>query len=120
MAYILQSPEYTLQPGNPNPANFTDVKDPNFGKEQGHLDEINPSTGKNFGGLNYNQKIPDTIHPAYSEKDRFPETKTQCKPADTSDAKEIKLNSGEYKINLDPKALKVDCLKSLDFPSDLH
>lgn len=108
--YKIQTPAYTLQPGDPNPANFSNTKDPNFGADGGHIDEVNPSTSKNFGALDYNRRPQDITIPAYGERDRFPETKTECVKRDDSKDTKLMLPGGEYKSKIDAVALKVDCI----------
>ena len=112
MVWKIQTDPYTLQPGDPKGSTTENIKDPNFMKDLGHLDEINPSTSKDFDAQSYNTRFRnDPVYPAYGTRDRFPETKTTCKQPDTSDADRIILPPGEYKINRDAKPLKVDCVK---------
>lgn len=108
--YNIQTPVYTLQPGDPNPANFNNTKDQNFGVDGGHIDEVNPSSSKNFGAMDYNRRPQNVTIPAYSDRDRFPETKTKDVVRD--DSKDIKLTppEGEYRAKIDAVALKIDCI----------
>lgn len=114
MVHKIQTNPYTLQIGDPKNSTTEDIKDPNFGKEGGHLDEINPSTEKYFLNTGYNiRHRGDITISTYSDKDKFPETPTTCKQPDTSDAEVIILPAGEYKAKFDAKALKVDCVSDL-------
>lgn len=114
MVYKIQTDPYTLQIGDPKASTTENIKDPNFGKEDGHLDEINPSTEKYFLNTGYNIRYRgDITIPQYGDRDKFPETPTKCKQPDTSDADVILLPPGEYKAKFDAKALKVDCIKDL-------
>lgn len=113
MKYKIQTNPYTLIPGGPGPGTTENVEDPNFGLEEGHLDEINPSLSKNFEGMSYNTRNRgDVTIPAYKESDRFPETPTKCNSGDESDAEIISLDPGEYKFTKDQKPLVVECLQN--------
>lgn len=107
-----QTDPFTLQTGNPKGSTTENIKDPNYTKTDGHLDEINPSTSKDFNALPYNIRFrDDPVYPAYSAKDKFPETPSTCNRGDTSDAVEITLPAGEYKYKPDQKSKVVDCVK---------
>ena len=112
MVYKIQTDPYNLQIGDPKGSTTENIKDPNFGKLDGHLDEVNPSTSKDFLAQPYNtRERGDVTIKAYSDKDKFPETPTTCRIPDTSDAEIIELPKGEYKINRSVKSLKVDCVR---------
>lgn len=107
-----QTDPYTLQPGER--FHQPDLKDPNFGKPDGHLDEITPTHSKDFNAQQYNTRNRnDVTIPAYSEKDRFPETKTTCNPGSVT-YEDVRLPEGEYKVKHNTEVYVKDCITNED------
>lgn len=118
MAHIIQTNPYTLQPQKSGPPDFShideftgsaEVRDSNFRKKDGHLDEVTPTHKKDFDAQPYNTRFRDDgidyVVPWDPDNSQGKEN-----PYDDSDYIEIFLEPGQLKYSPDAEKFQQKCV----------